>query len=140
MDNSTINAIVDNIGINKISNVSEIEKILEDAKVRVFSENFMKIFDNRLLLSAYLSKMSEEQTFADLIYSLIPQSDVKDKFISDVLVKVKDLTPNERQKVFDYFGFELHHNKNNPTGFSITGYPISLKFSFLDILSNIFSL
>ena len=39
---------------------------------------------------------------------------------------VKDLPANERQKVYDYFGFELHHNKKNQTGFSITGYPINL--------------
>lgn len=105
--NEDFAGIIDNIVDNKISNVSEIEKILEDAKARVFSENFMKIFDNRLLLSAYLTKLAEEQTFADLIYSLIPHSDIKDKFISDIL----------KRSVYEYFltQKERYENLKNAT-------------------------
>ena len=73
-------------------------------------------------LSGSLEKISDTD-FANL---KITQEYSKDSFISNVLDIVKDLTPAERQKVYDYFGFELHHNKNNQTGFSITGYPVNL--------------
>ena len=83
----------------------------------------IKEFNNNLeTLSTSVAKLSDSD-FASLEIKLTYP---KDKFISDVLKKVKDLSPNERQKVYDYFGFELQHNKNNPTGFSITGYPINL--------------
>ncbi len=50
----------------------------------------------------------------------------KDSFIKDTLSIVKDLSAVERQKVYDYFGFELHHNKKAPAGFSIVGYPVNI--------------
>ena len=80
-------------------------------------------FNNNLDgLSKSLAKISDSD-FASLD---IKMDYTKEDFIKNVLEKVKDLSENERQKVYDYFGFELHHNKNNPTGFSITGYPINL--------------
>lgn len=56
----------------------------------------------------------------------IKQEYSKDEFIADTLDIVKNMEESERQKVYDYFGFELHHNKNNQTGFSISGYPVNL--------------
>ena len=53
----------------------------------------MKIFDRRLLLSAYLALKNDEQTFADLIYSLIDPSDIKEKFMKELLKK----------SVYEYF-------------------------------------
>ena len=84
----------------------------------------IKEFNNNLEgLSSSVAKLSDND-FAQLEIKLDYS---KDEFITDVLAKVKDLSPNERQKVYDYFGFELHHNKNNrKTGFSITGYPVNL--------------
>lgn len=73
-------------------------------------------------LSENLAKISDKD-FADMT---ITQEISKEDFIKTTLKKVKDLSPQERQKVYDYFGFELHHNKNNETGFSITGYPVNL--------------
>ena len=73
-------------------------------------------------LSSSLSKISDAD-FASLDIKL---DYPKDEFITNVLSIVKDLPANERQKVYDYFGFELYHNKKNQTGFSITGYPINL--------------
>ena len=51
--------------------------------------------------------MSEEQTFADLIYSLIPYSEVKDKFICDIL----------KRSVYEYFltQKERYENLKNAT-------------------------
>ena len=80
-------------------------------------------FNNNLDgLSKSLAKISDSD-FASLD---IKMDYTKEDFIKNVLEKVKGLPENERQKVYDYFGFELHHNKNNPTGLSITGYPINL--------------
>ena len=73
-----------------------------------------------------LSKSLSEISDADFAKMIITQEYPKDKFILDVLDKVKALPRTERQKVYDYFGFELHHNKENSTGFSITGYPVNL--------------
>lgn len=42
-------------------------------------------------------------------------------FINDVLNKVKILSESEKQKVFDYFGFEIKENKDNII--QMSGYP-----------------
>ena len=73
-----------------------------------------------------LSKSLAELSDTDFSKMTITQEYPKDKFILDVLDKIKALPRTERQKVYDYFGFELHHNKENETGFSITGYPVNL--------------
>lgn len=83
-------------------------------------ENFNNSMSN---LSQSLAKLSDTD-FANIT---ITQEYSKDDFIKTVLSKVKDLSRVERQKVYDYYGFELHHNKGNKsTGFSITGYPVNL--------------
>ena len=79
--------------------------------------------------NASLSRMSsslEGISDADFAKLRITQDIPNETFIRTVLDKVKHLSPNERQKVYDYFGFELHHNKINETGYSITGYPVNL--------------
>ncbi len=88
-----------------------------------------KEFNNATIsLGQTLSKLSDEE-FNSLT---IKQEYPKDQFLIDVHKLVKDLDRNERQKVYDYFGFELHHNKdgvvvdNKGTGFSITNYPANL--------------
>ena len=73
-------------------------------------------------LSSTLKGISDS-SFKDLT---ITQEYPKDAFIKDILDKVKDLSPSERQKVYDYFGFELHKNTRTNTGFYITGYPVNL--------------
>lgn len=69
-----------------------------------------------------LAKLSDND-FANLN---ITQEMSKNDFIKLVLEKTKELSSKERQKVYDYFGFELHHSKKNPTGYTITGYPVNL--------------
>ena len=99
--------IVDKIADNKLCGISDIEKILEEEKNTVFCNGFMKIFDHRLLLSAYLAKLSDEQTFADLLYSLIAPSKTKDEFTSDIL----------KRSVYEYFltQKERYENLKNAT-------------------------
>ena len=69
-----------------------------------------------------LKNISDEE-FSQLT---IRQEYSREEFIQTVLDKVKNLSRKERQKVFDYYGFELHHNRKNSTGYTITGYPINL--------------
>ena len=73
-------------------------------------------------LSSSLSKLSNKE-FDNLS---ITQAYSKDEFIKDTLSIVKGLSKAEKQKVYDYFGFELHHNRKAPIGYSITGYPVNI--------------
>ncbi len=99
--------VIDKIADNKINNIQEVEKIINEEKYNVFSESFLKIFDHRLLLSAYLARLSDENTFADLLYSLITTSETKDKFIFDIL----------KRSVYEYFltQKERYENLKNAT-------------------------
>ncbi len=56
----------------------------------------------------------------------VNQSYSKDAFIQDALLILKDLSDVEKQKVYDYFGFELHNNIKAPTGYTIVGYPLNI--------------
>ncbi|MBR3605183.1 MAG: hypothetical protein IKL52_04055, partial [Candidatus Gastranaerophilales bacterium] len=73
-------------------------------------------------LSKTLSKISDED-FNDI---KISQEYSRDCFIAKALDIVRDLDPKEKQKVFDYFGFELQENSVSPNGYTIIGYPINL--------------
>ena len=71
-------------------------------------------------LSETLAKTSD----ADFANLKITQEYPKEEFVEKALRIVDKLPANERQKVFDYFGFEIHGNSQ--TGFYITGYPVNL--------------
>ena len=73
-------------------------------------------------LAINLAKLSDEE-FNNLS---ITQEYSKDDFIKDALSVVQDLPKNEKQKIYDYFAFELQENQNAPMGFSIVGYPRDL--------------
>lgn len=83
--------------------------------------NFNKNLDD---LSGVLAKVSDTE-FNDLE---ITQEYSKNDFIKDVVEKLSkaDISDTEKQKVFDYYGFELHENPHNPTGYTIVGYPVNL--------------
>lgn len=90
--------------------------VLTDKQTAEFNKSINKLAVNIANLS--------DREFNNLT---ITQEYDKDKFITDVLNKVKDLTPKERQKVYDYYGFELlKNNGNQKTGYSIMGYPVNL--------------
>ena len=105
---SLLPAIVKSLGVD-IRTIEPPERITE------FNQNMSSLASN-------LAKLSDTD-FSNL---QIRQEYSKDEFITNVLEKIKKLSRNEQQKVYDYFGFELHHNKQNKTGFSITGYPVNL--------------
>lgn len=83
-------------------------------------ESFNKSIGN---LSQTVAEISDSD-FANLH---ITQEYSKDNFIKSVLEKVKDLSHIERQKVFDYYGFEIKANDGNKDlGYSLDGYPVNL--------------
>ena len=100
-----------------------IVRSLKKADTPVISETKVENLNNSISkLSQSLAKLSDND-FANLS---ITQEYSKDDFIKTVLSKVKDLPAKERQKVYDYYRFELQHNiGNKETGFSIIGYPIN---------------
>ena len=80
-------------------------------------------------LASSLANLSDE----DFNNLNIKQNYSQEQFIQDTFAIVKNLDKNERAKVYDYFGFELHSNKNGTQvdentrhKFSITGYPQNL--------------
>ena len=106
---STLPEIVKSIGIETND--------LSDEKIVEFNDNLDR-------LSNTLEKF-EDKSFENLEIS---QEYSKNEFITDVLNKLdsSNLSDTEKQKVFDYYGFELHKNPNNETGYSIVGYPVNL--------------
>ena len=73
-------------------------------------------------LSKTLAGISDRD-FANLNIS---QEYSRENFINTVLEKTKDLPESEKQKVFDYYGFELLKNDTNKTGYTLYGYPVNL--------------
>lgn len=84
---------IDEICEGKITDIQKIEDIILNSKQVIFSNDFMKIFNHRLLLGAYILRLNEEETFAGLIYSLIDDTLVKERFLFDILKK----------SVYEYF-------------------------------------
>ena len=106
---SLLSSIVKSLGV-------DIRTIEPPSRIKEFNNNVSE-------LSSSLARIPDAE-FANLQISL---DYTKDDFVSDVLARVKDLSPNEQQKVYDYFGFELQKNENNKTtGYAIIGYPINL--------------
>ena len=116
---SLLPAIVRSLGIE--TNILKPEQVIK----------FNKSMEH---LSESLAKISDTD-FANLH---ITQEYSRNEFIQTTLQKLKGLSDNERQKVFDYFGFELHTysvktDKLDPKGkpiyekhYTITGYPVNL--------------
>ena len=73
-------------------------------------------------LSNSIKRLSDEE-FVALNFS---QKYPKDEFINDTLRIIGGLAETEKQKVCDYFGFELQPNPMNLTGFSLIGFPVNI--------------
>ncbi len=99
-------------------------------EVKELSEEEINNVENEINeLSDILSYLSDEE-FNEL---KISQKYSNHEFIKDTFNKVKDLSKQERQKVYDYFGFELNYNNkgcqvdgNIKNRYSISGYPTNL--------------
>ncbi|MGN1152394.1 MAG: hypothetical protein ACI4S3_00035 [Candidatus Gastranaerophilaceae bacterium] len=89
------------------------------------NEKQIKEFNNNLYNLSSSLKTLPNKEFNDLEIS---QTYSKDEFITDVLNKLSqsNISDYEKQKVFDYYGFELHKNPETATGYAIVGYPVNL--------------
>ena len=104
----TLPALVRSLGIET--------NTLSDKQISKFNQSVNNLSQN-------LAKLSD----GEYNHLTIEQEYDKNDFIIDILDKVKDLSEIERQKVYDYYGFELEENEENKkTGFSIVGYPVNL--------------
>ncbi len=93
-----------------------------DIEVKALNENEISTFNNNMnVLANDLAKLSDSE-FTDLEIS---QEFSRNEFILTVLEKIKNLHQSEKQKIFDYFGFELKENDSTTSGYTITGYPIN---------------
>ncbi|CDC18508.1 putative uncharacterized protein [Clostridium sp. CAG:306] len=86
-DNEKFAALIDKIADDKICDIKQIETLLNENMPQIFDDAFLKILNRRLLLAAHFARLNEEQTFADMLYSLIDESECKNCFKEDMLKK-----------------------------------------------------
>lgn len=72
---------------NKICDTKQIEVVIENHKPNIFNQAFLTIIDYRLMVSAFLTNTNNDPTFANLLYSLKENHQMKDKFFDDILKK-----------------------------------------------------
>ena len=83
----------------------------------------VEIFNSSLSNCAEtLSKLPDEE-FNNLS---VTQDFTREKFIETINEKISHLSKEEKQKVYDYYGFEIHEHSKAKTGYTIVGYPINL--------------
>lgn len=106
-NNEPFEKIIEKLNENKIEGINNFNEIVEEAKSEIFSDAFMKIFNQRLLIAAHLLELSAEKTFADLTYSLTKESSTKETFKTDIL----------KRSLYEYFltQKERYENLKNAT-------------------------
>ena len=90
----------------------------------------MKIINYRLLISAYLTEINNDTTFANLFFSLSKNTIIREKFTNDILKK----------SVYEYFlsqkdKFENIYAKDNNIPFGIAMFDNDNLIGFLDMFS-----
>ena len=86
-DNEKFAALIDKIADDKICDIKQIETLLNENMPQIFDDAFLKILNRRLLLAAHFARLNDEKTFADMLYSLIDESECKNCFKEDMLKK-----------------------------------------------------
>lgn len=86
-DNEKFAALIDKIADDKICDIKQIETLLNENMPQIFDDAFLKILNRRLLVSAHFARLNNEQTFVDMLYSLIDESECKNCFKEDMLKK-----------------------------------------------------
>lgn len=86
-DNEKFATLIDKIADDKICDIKQIETLLNENMPQIFDDAFLKILNRRLLVSAHFARLNNEQTFADMLYSLIDESECKNCFKEDMLKK-----------------------------------------------------
>lgn len=121
--NEEFAGLIDEIADNKVCNIKTIEELIEDKKSSIFSPAFSSVLNHRLLLSAYLARQADEQSFADLLYSLMDDSALKDKFLTDMLKK----------SVYEYFLTQKDRYENLKNATSIFTRKANKNLNDIDI-------
>ncbi len=86
-NNEDFAGLIDKIADNKVFDTNQIDKLIEENINSIFNDSFTKVFDNRLLFSAYLAKQSGDASFAGMLYSLTDESEIKEKLKIDLIKK-----------------------------------------------------
>ncbi len=86
-DNEKFATLIDKIADDKICDIKQIETLLNENMPQIFDDAFLKILNKRLLVSAHFARLNDEKTFADMLYSLIDESECKNCFKEDMLKK-----------------------------------------------------
>lgn len=86
-DNEKFATLIDKIADDKICDIKQIETLLNENMPQIFDDAFLKILNRRLLVSAHFARLNDEETFADMLYSLIDESECKNCFKEDMLKK-----------------------------------------------------
>lgn len=86
-DNEKFATLIDKIADDKICDIKQIETLLNENMPQIFDDSFLKILNRRLLVSAHFARLNDEKTFADMLYSLIDESECKNCFKEDMLKK-----------------------------------------------------
>lgn len=86
-DNEKFATLIDKIADDKICDIKQIETLLNENMPQIFDDAFLKILNRRLLVSAHFARLNDEKTFADMLYSLIDESECKNCFKEDMLKK-----------------------------------------------------
>ena len=95
----------------------ETNPLTPEQKITLFNHSMKNLSETMASLSdTEFAGLSIEQEFS------------REDFISVVREKTKGLSDIERQKVYDYYGFEIHHKKgrNQRKELTLTGYPVNL--------------
>ena len=86
-DNKAFDDVVAKIVSDEVVAIKNFESQLLDNILDIFDNSVLSIINNRLLLSAFFARQEEMNLLADILYSLMLPSDIKDKFLVNYLKK-----------------------------------------------------
>lgn len=92
-DNEAFSALIGEIAEKKITDIESLDNIISENKEKIFSMEVLQLFNNRLILSAYFEKLSDENVYSQILYSLAESGPIKEVFLTDILKK----------SVYEYF-------------------------------------
>lgn len=92
-DNEAFSELIGEIAEKKITDIESLDNIISENKEKIFSMEVLQLFNNRLILSAYFEKLSDENVYSQILFSLAESGPIKEIFLTDILKK----------SVYEYF-------------------------------------
>lgn len=86
-DNNEFSSIIHTIEDEKTTDCKRFEQIILEEKNNVFNNTMTSILNNRLLLSAYLAQNDDQNIYANTLFSLIDDCELKEYFKIEYLKK-----------------------------------------------------